>query len=447
MDSETATAPRARIACISRDEKSLEALTVTFKTAGYEVAPPGSGAADLCLVDLRSQSVSAKKARSLAAVLRHRSAEASIFFLIDPSLTHRGRAALRRFGEVIPAAAGCEHLIERCRQMIRLRNIAEEAGERMKSLASLNRSVEFPPIATLDKPLKVLIAGAPGPAASACINAVRHIAEDYVCVLTAGQALRAMELQGFDAAVFLPSGENDPLFSLTRAMHRNKTIAGVPIIHIADKKAELPVLAKRGANEFMLHQHVSDDLGARIQLAARRYRLLRSMRVFLKACNGEGVRDNASGAFTSAFLAEHGARLCARADQTDRPLCATLVHLSPNHEYESAPGRKVLHQAARLMKRVTRAEDVTARIGPDTFLILSPATIESDARALALRIDGVLSNTVFRGGNDQTLYSVKVSTAICMRRPGEAIEEVVANAIKARRNAQSATPPRRQSPQ
>ena len=443
----TVNAPRARIVCISKDDACLDALTVSFHDAGYEVITPGSCAADLCAVDLRTQNISSKKVRSIAAVLRHKSPEAAIFFLIDPGLNARGRAALRRFGEVIPATDTFEHLLERCRQMLRLRNIAEESGERMKSLAALNKLVEFPAIATSNEPLNILIAGAPGPAASSCISAVSCTVDQYTGVLTAGQTLRALDHNDFDAAIFLPLEQNDTLYSVTRAMRRNKKYAGVPIIHIAEDESTLPLLAKQGASEFMLRGHITDDLGVKIQLAARRYRLLRSMRDFLRACTGVGVRDQTSGAFTASFLAEHGARICARADQTGRPLSAALIQLTASSDVETRPGHKIMHQAARLMNRITRAEDLTARIGPDTFVVLCPATIAADVQTMALRIDGVLTNTVFREGQTNTLHSVTVNAAICARNPGTAIEEVIAALIKEKNNQAPATPPRLQSPE
>lgn len=447
MNIDAVNTPRARIGCVSSDGKSLEALTLAFERAGFALAAPGAGPSDLSLVDLRDKHVSSKKAKALAGVLRQKSPESSIFFLVDPSLDAGGRAALKRFGEVIPAVGELDHVIERCRRMIRLRNIAEEAGERLKTLAALNRLAEFPPIAASDKAIDVLIAGAPGPGAMTALAAAGEVAGRCVCVLSAGQTLRALEHDEFDCAVFLPAQDNDPLYSVTRTMRRHPKYADLPIIHVAENETKLKLLALRGANDFMLRRHLANDLAPRLQIAARRARLLRAMRTFLRACNGDNVRDPASGAFTSVFLAEHGARLCARADQTGRPFSIALIRLFAAPSKERAPGRKALHQAARLINRVTRAEDLTARIGPDTFIVLCPATQAEDARRMALRIEGVLSNTVFHSANEEALYAVNVETAVCARAPGAAIEEAVADVIKAAQDQRAVTQPLRRSPQ
>ncbi len=443
----TRTVPRARIVCVSKDDTSIDTLTKSFADAGYEIVAPRDGAADLCAVDLRGQIFSSKKVKSITTVLRHKSPDAAVFFIIDPDLDAHIRTALRRFGQVIPATAGSEHIIERCRHMLRSRNIAEESGERIKSLASLNKLVEFPAIETSNKRLNILIAGAPGPTASACITAISPFARQYTGVLTAGQTLRALDFQEFDAAIFLPIKQNDTLYSVTRAMRRNKKFAGIPIIHIAATPDDLPVLAKNGASEFLLQDHIADDLGVKIQVTAQRYRLLRSMRSFLRTCTGIGIRDKTSGAFTTSFLARHGARLCVRADQSNRPLSAALIQLSVDSDVDTQPGRIIMHQAARLVNRITRAEDLTARVGPDTFVVLCPATTTQDVQSLALRIDGVISNTAFRDGQSNGLHSVTTVTAVTTRQPDTAIEELIAALIKERNAQLAATPPLRRSPE
>ncbi|NOX96313.1 MAG: hypothetical protein GXP04_14845 [Alphaproteobacteria bacterium] len=440
MDNNTATAPRARIAIVSPDGEVANELTLSLERAGYQITEPKDGPADIGLVDLRNKRVTAKQAKSIAALLRHKSPESSIFFLIHPTLNTPARTALKRYGETIPARNNFDHVVERCRQILRLRNVADEAGERMKTLATLNRLFEFPSIATSAKPINVLIAGPPSPTALATISATAKTAGKYVSVLSAGQALRAIDTGQFDCAIFLPSPKDSPLHSVTRAIRRHPKYAGLPIIHVAEDEQNLQQLAKYGASEFILQQHVPHDLSARIQLNGRRARLLRSMRTFLRACTGDGVRDKASHAFTPAFLAEHGARLSARADHSGRPLTVVFIQLTCDNEDTTIHERMVLHRAAYLINRITRAEDLTARIAPDAFIVLCPATTKADAGKLALRIEGVIANTVFRGRDRHSLHAIEAVTTICTRIPGAAIEEAVACAIKAARCIRGTTP-------
>ena len=101
-------------------------------------------------------------------------------------------------------------------------------------------------------------------------------------------------------------------------------------------------------------------------------------------------------------------------------------------------GRRALHQAARLINRVTRAEDTAARVATDTFFVLLPSTTEKNAEKAAARIQGVLENTVFRSANDHLLYGVHVETAAVARPEGMCIEECVALTLTAlRENTQA----------
>lgn len=449
MQTGNGTTPKARIVYVGEDE-AREALTLSFEIHGYSlVSLENASGADIGLIDLRGRQVTTHKAQSLAACLRKSSPECAILIIIDPFIDATVRTTLRRHGELVAVSSQAEGLIERCRKTLRLRNIAEEAGERLKTLASLNRLSQFPPIAAPSLPLRILVAGEPGPAALSAVNALTPIAEKCVCVFSAGQALRACENINFDAAIFLPARKNDPIMSLARSIRRHPKHASMPIIFPLADPDEAAGFSKRGASDFIITTHIESDLGPKVQIAARRARLLKSMRRFLQACEGDRIRDDASGAFTSEFLAAHGARLCARADQTSRPLSVAAIHLekdAPN-DLGDAANRRALHQAARLINRVTRAEDVVARVASDTFILLMPATTEENAKKTGLRIQGVLENTVFRSADHEAIYSVNANTAACLRPDGQCIEESVALALAVLRDTFVAKPVSQQFPQ
>lgn len=434
MQYENGALPKARIVYIGGAEDARAALTLPFSDAGYALVSQEDGAgADLGLIDLRGKTVTAKKAQAIAKLLRRKSPESSVIIAIDPYLDASARKALRRHGELVAIGAKPDALITRCRQVLRLRNIAEEAGERLKTLASLSRLNEFPPVAAPPRALRVLIAGEAGAMALTAINAMSPVTEQCICVFSAGQAMRAIDSARFDCAVFLPTRENDPLMSLAKALRRHPKHSSLPIIFPLYDPDDADEFSKRGAADFILTNHAASDLAPKMQIAARRARLLKTMRRFLTACEGDSVRDPSSGAFTGTFLSEHGARLCARADQTGRPLAliGLKIAMSAQDSGEPEPGRRALHQAARIINRVTRAEDTTARIAADTFLVLAPATTERHAEQAALRIKGVMENTVFRSSDDQRLYGVKLEAAAIARPSGFCIEECVALTLKA----------------
>lgn len=432
MQEDIGNTSKARLVYVGGSDESRLSLTDHFAAAGFSlVSQEDASAADIGLIDLRGRTVSSRKAQSIAALLRKASPESSVLIIIDPYIDDTARKALRRHGELVVMLSNPGGVIERCRQILRLRNVAEEAGERLKSLSGLNRLNEFPPISAASSLLRILIAGEAGPIALTAVNALQPLTEQCICVFSAGQALRALESTRFDAAVFLPTRENDPLMSLARSLRRHPKHAVMPIIFPLNDPDEAESYAQRGASDFILRDHAATDLGPKAQLVARRARLLDTMRRFLQTCEGDGVRDPASGAFTATFLSEHGARLCARSDQTKRRMAMTALRIrTESKEFgEPEPGRRALHQAARLINRVTRAEDIVARVATETFLVMQPATTERNAERAALRIQGVLENTVFRSANDDLLYGVNIDITTCARPEGFCIEESVALAL------------------
>ena len=241
------------------------------------------------------------------------------------------------------------------------------------------------------------------------------------------------------------------MMSLARALRRHPKHSVIPIIFLTETSEDACVLAERGAQDFMFNHIISDDLRGRLQLSARRGRLLRAMNGFLRTCSGESVRDPASGAFTALFFSEHGARLCLRAEQTGRPLSFAAISLSAsfNDGKKGSPSKKSLHQVARLINRITRAEDVVARIANDTFMIAMPATIVKDAKTVGLRVEGVLGNTVFRQDKGDDLFSVQSNLTVFERPHGATIEDVAVSAIKKLRTSEKTkrAVPQTQSPQ
>lgn len=421
---------RTRIVCLCEDPEAKGVLTRTLTAAGYQlVLPQETKNFDIALIDLRRQSLSAKKARSISILLRRGSPDCRLFFLTSEDMRPTSREALRRHGEVISSGDDIAHVVERFRQVIRLRNIAEETGERLKSLTSLNRLASFPIISAPTSPPKILIAGAPGPSALAAVNALQGDAAFTVSVFSGGQIMRALDHDEFDGLVIIPSDEHDSLLTVARTLRRHTKHFALPMIAVANNGTEAGLYGCKGATDTILAAHLASDLQSRILLSTRRARLVKSMKIFLNACEGEGVRDPASSAFSGTFALEHGARLCARADQTGRPLSAVILRLKSAHKQTGEPGRNALQRAAKLINRLTRAEDMVARIAPSTFLTLMPATSRGGAEKASLRMEGVLENTVFRGEHDIDLYSLRVSTGSYLRAEGACIEEVVARAL------------------
>jgi PleD family two-component response regulator len=427
--------PRAHLFWSSPSAEAFADAEAALARAGYRLdcAP---GRADLALFDAREGAYSARAAKDAAARLRESQTECGIVFLGSSRLSGAERAHLRRHGELVLAGGDLAPLVSACRQRLRIRNLAEETGERLKSIAAQTRLSEFAPIDTSNEPPSLLIAGAPGSAMLSIIAAAAEVCERCEAAMSSGQAMRALETGLYDCLAIAPKDAGDPLLGLVRALRRHRRLNDLPILIVRPTdRAHLDHAAPPNA-ELMFPEHVSADLGRRVVQLTRRSRLVAAMRRFLTTSAGEGVRDRISGAFTSTFFGWHGARVLARADETGRAASLAAIRLAP--KAASAPyGAAVrpVMEAARLLHRVTRAEDCVGMISQDTFVVLASATTGDDAWLIARRAEGVIANTMFRSRASPELYAVAATTAAVERARGRRIEEAVAEllaALKAR---------------
>lgn len=424
---------RASVFWSSPNPGSIEAAEAAFSPAVYHLDETDPAFADLGVFDLRDGARSARTAQEDAARFRTKASGAGIVFLASAGLSASERAYLRRHGDLVIAGDDLVPLVNACRQKLRVRNVAEETGERLKSIAAQTRLSEFAPIDTSNEPPSLLIAGAPGSTMLEAIAAAGEVCERADAAMSAGQAMRALEAGLYDCLAVLPKGPGDPLLGLARAIRRHRRFQDLPVI-IVRPLGQTAVGEAPVNSEIVPPEHVQADFGRRIVQLTRRSRLLAAMRRFLSSCGGDGVRDRISGAFTSSFFGQHAARVFERADQTRRP--AALVGVRLASQLPAAGGRTLV-DAARLINRVSRAEDFVGMIAPDTFVVLASATRGEDAAFLARRAEGVIANTMFRSRTSAELFAVSATTAASERVHGRPLEEAIAELL-ARLNA--ATP-------
>ena len=144
-------------------------------------------------------------------------------------------------------------------------------------------------------------------------------------------------------------------------------------------------------------EHMRDHIASFASRAARRARLAHLMADFLLKCDGEGVRDRGSAAFSASFFTLHGSRLFARARELQRPISLVGVDLSA--ETDKNRRHKAMREAVSLIRRMTRAGDMTVRLNPTRLAVLTPGVIDADAPRLAERVKGVLSGSLRISGD------------------------------------------------
>ncbi len=115
--------------------------------------------------------------------------------------------------------------------------------------------------------------------------------------------------------------------------------------------------------------------------------------VSLQVASALSVVDPATGLYNRDFLDQHLPREMARARRAGYPLNALLLDLNNfkqiNEMYGKPAGDAVLKEFADHLKKSVRTSDLSVRMGPDEFLILSPESSPERVPHILARLSGL----------------------------------------------------------
>lgn len=421
--------PKATIAWLGAESGGAGArLAAAMAAAGYRLAePPTTGPVDLAVADLRGLDEKSKAAADFIGAARRLAPAAGILILADETCGADRRALLRRHGDVCYLRKDPAPVVSAIRERLRLAALADETGERIKTLVADRRPISFNALSRAADRLSVLIAGRPSPLTLNACNAVRAAASQTTCVFSAGQVMRALDHGRFDGAIFIPADENDLLLALARALRRHREHRRLPVILASPNGELLDRCAARDGFEAVLAEHLDDDLRERLQSTARRASMASAMRKFLRSADGGG----AAGA---RFFAQHAIRQFRRADLVGRPLSLVGLSLTARKPDDAAALSKALGEVQRTVSYIVRAEDLIARLTSTTLVLMAKGADARDGERIAARIEGVIAGTLLRS----TLEIARVDAAAVERADGEGLETAVAGLIRKLRDSRGA---------
>ena len=402
---------RAKVAWLPASGRPApQAFIDAAGAARYRLAEPGE-TPDIAIVDLYGADPQSEGATDAVAAARRAGAHAGVLIAAQAGAAAEDRRRCARLGETVFLRHSVEPLIGAMRERLRLASLADEAGDRIRSLIADGRTVMFSPSVPKPADFSVLIAGKPSPIALAASNAISAESRQALSVFSAGQAMRALDHSKFHGAVFIPQDENDLLIALARALRRHREHRRLPVIIVSNDEELLDKRAAKDGLDVMAASRVSDELFRRLDGATRRAAMAAGMRAFLRSPEGNGGPALAANA---RLFAQHAVRVFRRADETGGAVSLLALSLSP----KDAAVEDALRTAARLV----RAEDMIARLTSSAFIFLLRGVRQTDADRVARRLEGVIAGTQPRPAADHP----DVRAAAIERAHGVELERVIA---------------------
>ena len=155
------------------------------------------------------------------------------------------------------------------------------------------------------------------------------------------------------------------------------------------------------------------------------------IRRFLKELQGLAIRDQLTGLYTRRYLLETLGNLLLLHDRhLDKNLSVIFLDIDHfkrvNDTHGHGKGDEVLRDVGRVVREVTRPDDLCIRYGGEEFVVVILTSEGQTARRLAERIRKAVHGKVFQGSGHP--FSITLSAGIAMRQGRETFDTLLARA-------------------
>ncbi|MNU53177.1 Response regulator PleD [compost metagenome] len=311
----------------------------------------------------------------------------------------------------------------RLEQLTRAGVAEEEFRLRQATFAAHGVTLKAPD--TGETPLQILTAGAADRRFLAMSNALSAAGAEVVAAPTPYTAFDYLHERAFDAAVLWGGQEQAPALSIASGMKRNTRLYHIPLILYlrGAGEVELADLFRRGFADVAAAETPEDETAERVLALARNHRRRQAIRRALDSVRGSDLMDPATGLFSRDLFASHLARLAEGARSRNRALSVCVLRVSDSDPVVQSRGggwlERAMPQIGAMVSRLVRVEDTAARLGPELFALVLPATGAAAARQAAERISAVIACTAFDAGKDRSPFVVEFDVGVAEMQDGE----------------------------
>ncbi len=249
---------------------------------------------------------------------------------------------------------------------------------------------------------------------------IRNSETDYVIreVNTADEALDSIRKDCPDCILL---GYNLPDFDrLDLLTQLSKQFADkIPSVVMLTGDASEPMAAS-AINDEALDYLPKSELSAEalrqaIDMAIKKAGQRHLLKLRERALKHLAVTDELTGLYDRRYALDHLKDEIYRTERYSAPLSLALIGLDHFRQINDlagdAVGDDILREIGLVLKKSTRASDITSRYGGDQFLIIIPNTAIKQARILIGRTHSTIKSLQF-GGTKEKMYSVTCSVGL-----------------------------------
>ena len=387
--------------------------TMTARTLHAAILVLKDMTVDAAVVDVRGL-----EGQAMVALLREAAAPRYLPILMIGADEVEGDVDLAMSSPPHPAQAAL-----RLEQLTRAGIAEEEFRLRQATFAAHGVTLSAPDVS--ETPLQILTAGAADRRFLAMSNALAAAGAEVVAAPTPYTAFDYLHERAFDAAVLWGGQDHAPALSIASGMKRNTRLYHIPLILYLRGAAEVELtdLFHRGFADVAAAETPEDETAMRVLALAHNHRRRQAIRRALDSVRGSDLMDAATGLFTRDLFASHLARLAEGARLRNRALSVCVLRVAEREPIGQARAGgwldRAMPQIGAMVSRLVRVEDTAARLAPELFALVLPATEAGAARLAAERISAVIACTAFDAGKDRSPFVVEFDVGVAEMRDGD----------------------------
>ncbi|PLX39535.1 MAG: hypothetical protein C0606_03245 [Hyphomicrobiales bacterium] len=333
--------------------------------------------------------------------------------------------------DVIEPPFDISQLVSRIAALQRLSTMREELGRRRATAADYGLDLPEPDGQGEAGTPSILIVGS-GPRFGRLETLVSS-AGTVVGSLSSESAIDYLLYHPFDLVIVdMPDAE---AANFVADMRRNPRFHDLPVVMVADglETEEITALYALGLTDMLaLNGHETAFLNRAATLIGE-HQLREKLRASYRAARHLATSDALTGLYSRGFLLDHLTRMVGDAERHHEPLAVAAFRIGNlgdvNTDLGYPAGDRIIRQVGDMLINLVRGEDLTARWGGGTFIVVLTATRPEDAVTAMRRLSAIIEATTFSlDGLEQTV-KIDMRQALVEFTPGESAEHLVRRAI------------------
>lgn len=338
------------------------------------------------------------------------------------------------FDSVIYAPAHPAQISQRLESVLRLQRMEREIVHRVETYnQDFGIECDFS-LDAVNRPFNILFVGKATPEFMVILNALYNYDVKITAAFSSYSAFNYLHEDEFDAVVMNAIDDIDPSIMVTETMRRNSRLYDIPVIFLtAEDVDNVETIYSSGVHDIIKQNAEMTEIRGRILESANFHRVHAHMKKALVDLRFDGCIDLASRLFNREFLIRHLNRIVTHCHTHKHQLSLIALRVSPNAPMNISSDRisQAENQIGGMLKALIRAQDISARVTNDTFILVFPEQSLDRLDPILERIAGIVDCAAFDSGvkNDGGPFTMSIDAVKVARMPHESAEQLLTNAV------------------